>query len=167
MEDKDCKVGILVQSYTEDGEILDGVITVLTPPKRERPRNYFTCSLEEQEDFKTFATVKYDNGTEETACVWEFSKRDTAIEREFRLAASPVLDKIYAKLEKASKYISEAEAIAEKHGIPFSSNVSPLSQGYRPESFDEKYSDVSNDIMSSVTDCCNEYVGWQHSKVCY
>lgn len=167
MEETEVKVEDLIQTYGDDDILYEGVITAVIPPKRERPRDYWNCTPAEQEDFLTFITVKYDDGDEETVNCWDVSPRDSEIEREFRLAAPDVLEKINEYLQKADAALDKAVALSEKHGIPFSSGISPLSQSYLPGSFAEKFPGVSRDIMSSVADASNEYEGWEHSAVCY
>lgn len=167
MEDKNCKVGQLIQSYNDDGSVNDGKIIAIIPPVKERPKNFWEFTTEQQEEFKTHLTVKYEDGTEETVSTWDVDPRDSDIEREFRLAAPSVIEKINKYISEASLAMDKAVDLSEKYGIPFYSHISPLSQGYRPESFDEKYNGVSDNIMSAIADCNNEYAGWQHSAVCY
>jgi hypothetical protein len=64
----------------------------------------------------------------------------------------------------------EAEKLSDEHGIPFGSNISPLSQSYFPNSFREKFPDLdldSEEIQELVG--YSEYYegGWEHSAVCW
>jgi hypothetical protein len=119
------------------------------------------------DEYFAHALVKFEDGSEETLRVDNLDVRDSELERAFRLAVPEAMEKIDHKIAIASKALSEACEISEKYGIPFSSYISFLSQGYKPESFEEKYGDVNGDIVSSLTDNSNEYSGWQHSAVCY
>lgn len=167
MEDKNCKIGVEVQTYDSEGEPRDGVIAEVHPPEKERPREYWNCSIEEQELFKMHLLVKYEDGSEEKVSTWDVDPRDSEIEREFRKAAPDVLEQIYKHVAEAHEALDKAVSLSEKHGIPFDSSISPLSQSYKPNSFGEKYEGVSDNIISAVTDCSAEYEGWQHSAVCY
>lgn len=101
----------------------------------------------------------------------EDEEEDTSdLEAEFRKVFKSHIDKIDKQLEIASKAIAKAEKLAEKYGLPFSSNVSPLSQSYFPESFVEKFGDLDSDtvydITGAYTSYYNEGAGWEHSAVC-
>jgi hypothetical protein len=161
-------VGSRVQKVDyEQKFIFDGVIENITPPKREKPEDYWKHTPEEQEEMITFATVKWDNGTSETLDIEWLEKPDTEMEREFRRAYFSTIDLIEEKLEAASTLISEAVKIAEKAGVPFRSYVSPLSNSYCPRSRVEKFPDLDNEFVNQVTDTYdNEYGGWRHSAVC-
>jgi len=54
--------------------------------------------------------------------------------------------------------------------LPFSANVSPLSQSYFPESFVDKFSDLDSDTVYDITGAYTSYyhdgAGWEHSAVC-
>ena len=60
--------------------------------------------------------------------------------------------------------LAKAELISEKHGIPFYSYISPLSQGYKPNSFHEKWANLKD--IESLLEVDLEYEGWQYSAVC-
>lgn len=168
MEFNKCKVGELVQIDNRDNNPRDGVISALIPAKKERPTKYWEAPKEDYELWKTFITVKFEDGQEETFDSYSVSPRDSELERTFRTVAGPVMAQINAKLDEANAALSEAEKIADEHGIPFYAGISPLSQGYTPESFQEKYGEVDNDIVSDVTGCGdNSDAGWKHSAVCY
>jgi hypothetical protein len=66
----------------------------------------------------------------------------------------------------ASKYLQEAVDISEETGVPFDTNISFLSQSYRPGSTDERFPEVDYAFVKEVTECYNEYEGWEHSAVC-
>lgn len=59
---------------------------------------------------------------------------------------SEVYDLIQEKLDLSRKYLSEAEEISEKYGIPFYSEISPLSQAYIPESFEDVFNALCDKI---------------------
>lgn len=89
-------------------------------------------------------------------------------------AFSKLVEKAHAKIEKkmavARKALAEAEVIADEMGIPFSADLSPLSQTYIPGSMDEmlseKFPGLDRDVALELADCWGEYDGWQHSQVC-
>ena len=162
------KIDQEVQTY-KDGQVEDCQIVSLVPAVSVQPKNYWDLPREEwyKDDYYAHAVVRYNDGTEKTIKVDDLDVRDSELEREFRNKVPLIMPLIDAKLAEASKALSEAELIAEEHGIPFSSSVSFLGQGYRPESFDAKYGEVSRDIVTALTDAHNEYAGWEHSAVCY
>lgn len=166
------KVGDLVQAYVQNKKSnpRDGEILELHPNEQELPRNYWQVLPQTEWDnpvYFSHALVKFEDGEISKVRVSYLDTRDSDLEREFRLNAPKILKKIDQKISLASKYLAEAEEIAEENGIPFYSNISFLSQGFRPNSFEEKYGEVSSDIVSEITDCHNEYEGWEHSAVCY
>lgn len=99
---------------------------------------------------------------------------------------------IQEKLDLSQKYLSEAQEISEKYGIPFYSEISPLPQTYVPESFEEvfealceqikieskdfiaSYSHIENkatDLLSGEVgiNFYNDYyggAGWERSAIC-
>ena len=93
----------------------------------------------------------------------------TKLEKEFEKVANDVGAQIQAKLSQASVLIAEAQDLAEKHGIPFYAEVSPLSQSYWASSFEEKWPGLDMRFVSDVTEAYSEYPGeggWEHSAVC-
>lgn len=166
-EDK-LTVGSRVQKVDyEQKFIYDGVIEKITPPKREKVRDYWKYSEEEQAEMVTHATVNWDNGTTEEVDLDDLTKPDTEMERDFRRAYFSTIDLIEEKLNAASDLISEAVKISEKAGVPFRAHVSPISNSYCPRSKDDKFPELDQDFVNSVTDTYdNEYGGWRHSAVC-
>ena len=62
------------------------------------------------------------------------------LEKEFDAAVKEAHQKIKEAIDRAKKAISEAEEIAEKYGVPFSSKVSIFANRvYVPESIKEKW----------------------------
>lgn len=95
------------------------------------------------------------------------TKKESMLEQRFKSAAEVAQKRIKEKLVEASKALSEAEDISNQLGIPFYSHISPLSQGFQPRSFSDKWKGVDENLLWEV---CNtgllEYDGWQHSAVC-
>lgn len=165
---EEWKVGDRVQ-WHEGDTFFGGAISELITETRETP-SYGMYRRSTTETFVSKVIVKWDDGEEETLETYDVDPEDTPLEREFRVKAPEIAKMIYEKLELASKYLDEAEAIANEHGIPFSSSISPLGQSYMAPTFREKWPDVSKEVMESVTDTYSEYddyYGWQHSAVCY
>ncbi len=93
-----------------------------------------------------------------------------SIEEEFKAVLEAHRGEIDVQLEKASKSLRKACAIADKYGIPFYSNISFISQCYQPESFDVIRQGLESedvDIYDILEDGWGECDGWQHSAVCY
>ncbi len=92
------------------------------------------------------------------------------LEAEFKETLAKVRPLIKEKLDVAMKALREAENIAEEHGVPFSSGLSPLGQSYYPKSFGKKFSKLDQDVVSDITGTWTEYYGefygWEHSAVC-
>ncbi len=172
---EEWKVGDRVQwsEWKERVETIHtGAITALITATREKPNyGYYNRNrVPEMETYVEKVTVKWDDGEEETLNQYDVYPEDSPLEREFRLKAPEVLKLIDEKLAIAGKAISEAEAIAEEHGIPFSAGVSPLGQNYLATTFPSKWDGVSKEVVESVTETYaehGEYYGWQHSAVCY
>lgn len=161
------KVGDRCQWQDRDtDELTGGTVESVLPPKTPRPHDYWRFTTEQQQDFITWTTVKWDDGTTDTVDMDDLDQEDSTLEREFRNAANEVLVKIREKVVAASKLLDEAVELSEKHGIPFSSEISFLGQPYKPTTFDEKYGEIDADFVDSVTGAYCEYEGWQHSDVC-
>lgn len=108
-----------------------------------------------------------------------------SLEEDFKTAYIEAIARLNAKDDEAEKLIREIEAICEETGIPYRASVSPLSQVYRPKSFDSKWPTVNDEIISATSKYSGkqydtsvwdettggssqgEYAGWQHSAVCY
>ena len=150
-------------------EVTGGTVESVIPPKVMKPNNWWSYTKEQQEDFITYATVKWDDGTTDTVDMEDLDQEDSELEREFRLKANEVLLKIREKCAASAALLSEAVALSEEHGIPFNSEVSFLGQSYFPNSFKEKYKgELDSDLVYSITDASSEYGygGWEHSDVC-
>ncbi len=107
-----------------------------------------------------------------------------SIEDDFKVVYADALARLQAKNKEAIKVIEELEAICEETGIPYDASVSPVSQVYRPNTFEEKWgklNDETVDVVSkwdgktyketlweNLTDEASqgEYKGWQHSMAC-
>lgn len=172
MNMSDFKVGDRVQWVDRDtDEVTGGTIESTIAPKRMKTNDWWNTQKyteAEREEMITYANIKWDDNTSDSVDIDDLDPEDSALEREFRLAAAPVLSEIQRKVAQASKLLSEAVKLSEEHGIPFNSDVSFLGQSYTPESFQEKYPDLSSDLVYEITEASNEYgdAGWEHSDVC-
>lgn len=152
----------------DTSEVTGGTVESVTPPKVMKPNNWWSYTEEQQKDFITYATVKWDDSTTDTVDMEDLDPEDSELEREFRLKANDVLTQIREKCAASAKLLGEAVALSEKHGIPFNSEVSFLGQSYFPNSFKDKYDGVDSDLVYAITDASSEYGygGWEHSDVC-
>lgn len=169
MRESNFKVGDRVQ-YWERAGISTGTVDSVIPPIKLKTDEYYRLSAEDKKEMETYALVKWDDVEGELLekiLMYELDSEDTPLEKEFRTTAEKANNEIAAKLALASKALGEAIDISEKYGIPFSSSVSSLRQGYMPYSYDDKFTGVSRELMEAVTGCYNECSGWKHSKVCY
>lgn len=166
MSKKEFEVGQRVQRYDYQTKIMS-VGSILSLEKETVPasRDYFGRQNPAYDRVKA-ALVKWDDGTEGRVESYEIRAEDSELEHQFRTTANEIMNKINEKLALASKYLGEAEALADEHGIPFSSNISPLGQSYSPESFETKWEGIDKEMMQEVTGTYNEYSGWEHSAVC-
>lgn len=166
-DDREVKVGARVQKNEDVAEPMGGVITAHEPAKRPREREYWKFSKEEQADMEDHWVITWDDGT--TSLETYPQLEDNELERQFRKAADEALVKIQKLVAKAAKALDEAEEIAEKYGIPFSSSVSPLSQSYYPTTTSELYPDLDREFIDNVAGTYHSDYGeegWQHSAVC-
>jgi len=177
MSDKEWKVGDRIQKseWVDRKEVITtGAITDVVTETREK-QSYDRwggygrgAQTTVTETFIKSISLKWDDGKEESGLSpWHVQPEDSEMEREFRIKAAEIGDLIQAKLSEASKALDEAEAIAEEHGISFSSGISPLSQSYKAASAGDRWPDVSSEFMNEITESHGEYDGWQHSAVCY
>jgi hypothetical protein len=173
---KDWKTGDRVQKsdWNSGKEVIStGAVTDVVTETREKKSygsSYYGRNTQTTvtETFIKSIAVKWDDGQEQKdLSPWHVVPEDSALEREFRTKAEEVGKLIGEKLAIASAALDEAEAIAEEHGISFSSGISPLSQTYKAASAGEKWPGLEQDFMDQVTDSYGEYDGWQHSAVCY
>lgn len=103
----------------------------------------------------------------------EFADHGGNLEQKFRDAFAKHNPEIQDKLNEANKLIAEAEALSEKHGIPFSPPngfMDNMPTAFVPQSFSNIFGDLLNDdegseVIGDVTDVYNtEYTGWQNSS---
>jgi hypothetical protein len=171
-DDREMKVGARVQKGTGDEDVaepLGGVVESLEPAEKPMADEYWKCSEEELDTMKEHITIKWDDGSTERLQVDDVDMEDTEVERDFRKACAKAKKQIEKKLVAAAKALDEAEAIANKYGIPFHSGVSPLSQSYYPSSTGELYPDLDSEFIDSLSGAYHsEYgeEGWQHSSIC-
>jgi hypothetical protein len=153
----------------DDDSIKDGVVTVVCPASRPKPeRSWSTEEQAKKSEWIPSITIKWEDGTESTHLEDEIEVRDSEVERQFRLTVNEIGTKIQDKLSKAAKLINEAEELAEEHGVPFNSGVSPLGQCYIPGSLGSLFSELDKEFAYNLTETYKEYgnEGWAHSAVC-
>jgi hypothetical protein len=91
---------------------------------------------------------------------------DTELEQEFKKACEKALPKIEEQIEIARKAIAKAEKISEKYGVPFESDITPLSMAYTPCSFYERFRKLDSETIYDFAGAYpDEYEGWEHSAV--
>lgn len=163
------KVGDLVQSES-DSIIREGEVIAVVPAQRDLPQRYWELSEEEQDKCYPHFTVKWEDGSDSThsEAEWLIIPRDDEYQRAFRVAAAKAQELIDEKLHEAMTLLSDAEKIAEEHGVPFRSSISFLSQSYSPRSMKTKHAKVDVDFMRGLTGAYNEFgrEGWEHSAIC-
>lgn len=175
------KQGDQIQAYdsNQPGSVRDGIFVRELKPKRAKPLlagtnhldydAWYKLTPQEREECEVFATINWeDDDSESDVMLYGVYTRDTEYEREFRLARAAAEKRINEKLKVAMDALNEAEEISNETGIPFSSSISPLSQGYTPPGVEDKFPNVSREFINDLSDVSNEYdSGWQHSAVCY
>lgn len=91
----------------------------------------------------------------------------SSLEEEFKQAVNKCADKIEDKLNKAAKLISEAEKLSEEYGVPFRARISPISNTYVPDSFQEQFGKLDSEIIIEICDVYSDLEpGWEYSAVC-
>ncbi len=91
------------------------------------------------------------------------------LEEDFKTLVERVSKEIKEKVSLASKILSEAEALSDKHGVPFYGfGISGVSQSYTPSSV-ESLTDEQKEILEGICDYVDydNANGWEHSAVCY
>lgn len=179
------KVGDKVQVQNRDG-VRDCEVVELFPKlhvaSNEVYAKWQSMSEEERKPYQERIRVRFTDGLEDEFEYFHVYRRDSELERTFRLESNKVMDQIGTHLAAAMAALSEAEDLSEKHGIPFSSGISPLGQSYFPKSFDDMWGNKLREledefededvreIISNITGANQgEYQdsGWEHSAVCY
>jgi hypothetical protein len=166
------KVGDKVQfiNWSEDKPSLkDGELVAVIPPKKKRSDNYWALPEAQRAEMETCATVKWEDNTQSDIRMDLLTKRDSEIEREFRKMATQILDEIQEKVSVAAAYLHEAVELSEKHGVPFYSSLSQISQSYIPTTFSTQHGDIDPEIVEAITSTSIGYDhdrGWAHSAIC-
>ncbi len=91
------------------------------------------------------------------------------LEEEFLALVSSIGEQIKAKIRIAEQALDEAVDLADKHGIPFYSEVSQIGQSYVPDSFDERFESLDKETVADLLDISEynlNHMGWRHSQVC-
>jgi|SRR5579859_6692601 len=101
---------------------------------------------------------------------------ESPLAKEFSALCEDVQEKINLKLNEASKALEEAQEIADKHGVPFGSQISPISNHYVPKNFGKtKFSKLDLEVVKEISGVWGEYIddlfgnsygSWVHSAVC-
>lgn len=104
---------------------------------------------------------------ENEECECEEEGSNPELEAEFTAHVEKIQSQIQKHVDRAGEELDKAVALADKHGVAFSSNISFLSQDYTPPVI-EKFSDLDQDFINDTTGTYSEYdsEGWQHSAVC-
>lgn len=90
------------------------------------------------------------------------------LEQQFKRAVKKANEQIEEHLNKAIAELAEAVKVSEELGIPFNSNISFLTQSYKPKSFDEKWDKLNEHCLDEQIDfTLPEWDGWEYSRVCY
>ena len=92
-------------------------------------------------------------------------KKESMLERDFWDVKRTVSANIEKHLIDAQKSIAAAVKLAEKHGIPFETDLSPMNQVYFPHSFNDKWGELSESLRKDQ-DLIDIKNGWQASKLC-
>ncbi|HEY5267570.1 MAG TPA: hypothetical protein VII94_00345 [Candidatus Saccharimonadales bacterium] len=166
MSKKNWLVGDRVQKQEKEVFIVGAIASLNMKTEQHSARYGFPAR---EETVLDSAVVKWDNGVEETLDCWSLHPEDSVLERQFRATVPAIQSLIKEKLALSSRYLREAQQVADDNGIPFYSHISPLSQSYIPDSLQEKWNDVSKEVVQEETETYSEYDfcgGWQHSAVC-
>lgn len=163
----DVSVGGRVQLVESSG-IQEGVLEAVVPAKsNQRPDNWYFVPETEPHDWEPTGRVKWDIGITTEVRLSRLDPVDSPIERKFRLAVTQANAEMNKHLEDASEALRKAVEVAEKYGVPFDSNISPIGNTYSPESVRSLHPKVSTDFIDSLTGTYDEenyeYGGWKHS----
>jgi hypothetical protein len=101
---------------------------------------------------------------------------EAPLAKEFAQLCQDVGLQIKVKVAEAQKALREAEEIADKHGVPFRSSISPLSNSYVPGSFSKtKFVKLDQEVVCEIAGVWGDYIGellggdrggWVASAVC-
>lgn len=97
------------------------------------------------------------------------SDNEKQLENEFLTLCSTIGEEIRSKVEQAEKCIAEACQLADRHGIPFYSEVSELGQSYVPNLFNERFHSLDQKTVAELLDMrtwdLDHWRGWKHSQI--
>ncbi len=92
------------------------------------------------------------------------------LENEFLALCSTIGEQIKLKVALAEKNLAEAVELADKHGIPFDSGVSEISQSYVPPLFGERFGTLDKETVASLLNMSqwdlDHNNGWERSAIC-
>lgn len=103
------------------------------------------------------------------------SEEQCQLANEFETLCTDVQKQIKAKIEVARQALREAQELAEQHGVPFRSGISPLSNSFVPASFGKsKFRNLDREMIGEIAGVWGEFIdelydgcgGWLHSAVC-
>lgn len=95
--------------------------------------------------------------------------------QEFEQLCETVQAQIDEKLDQAMAALREAQKLADQHGVPFRSGISPLTNSYVPANFKKtKFAELDTSTVCEIAGVWGEYIrdmfeydgGWLHSAVC-
>lgn len=106
----------------------------------------------------------------------DMDSMESPLAKEFAEHCKTVQAEIKVKVSEAFRLLREAEDIADKHGVPFRSGISPLSNSYIPKEFSKtKFGALGEEVVCEVSGVWGDYIsdlfdskygGWLHSAVC-
>lgn len=94
---------------------------------------------------------------------------DPELELKFKATYESISNEMNSKIDMINNLLNDVVNLSEKHGIPFYSPVSQISQPYIPKSFRTKFNGLSPDVVYDLTGAsCNydDFGGWKHSSIC-
>ncbi len=151
------KVQKIVDYY---GDILDAVITKIILPTETKPANWRYTNYNDRHKYEINFELTFDDKTTQIVFLEDFEKRDTPLERQFRVKYLETTKQINDKVEQAQQLLQEAINISDEKGVPFNSKISPINQPYIPKNVKNKkkvHKIFGYDLSNS---------GWLHSDIC-
>lgn len=100
----------------------------------------------------------------------------TPLELEFWALRERINPEIEEHIKQAQEHLRAAVKLSTEHGVPFSSAVSEIRQGYAPKSFTDKFGPLAADdeVLEALyyrldvgLDALKYPYGWEHSRICF
>lgn len=124
-----------------------------------------TDSVLSPEELALVENFRKQKRAEEEKKAKELARKERAakLESEFKSTMDKVRPQIEEILKKAEKELQKAVALAEEHGVPFSSYLEgmPTSRRYTPNSFGAKWGDVDRYVLYDY-DIYDRDTGWEY-----